>query len=140
MHDHMMRLIGMGLGLVFLAGGCASDAAEPTEEGEVQLPAVDCAKETVPTYAQVTLFHTTCVNCHSSTKTGNDRKGMGAEAAPTTINFDTYAAAKAAAIPAAQELYEDERGAMPPEDSGLPVATDAEKNQVLVWAKCGTPE
>ena len=65
----MTRLIGLGVGLVFFAGGCASDAAEPTEEGEVQLPAVDCAKETVPTYAQVTLFHTTCVNCHSSTKT-----------------------------------------------------------------------
>ena len=134
----MTRLLG--LGLILLASGCGSDDAEPPAEEEVQLPAVDCAKETVPTYAQVTLFHTTCVNCHSSTKTGDARKGMGAEAAPDTVNFDTYAAAKTSAITAAEELYEDERGAMPPEDSGLPVATDAEKHQVLVWAKCGTPE
>jgi hypothetical protein len=139
----MTRLwgFGFGFGLLFFATGCSSDSGDATtEEEEVQLPAVDCTKETIPTYAQVTLFHTTCVNCHSSTKTGNDRKGMGAEAAPTNINFDTYAAAKTSAIPAAQELYEDERGAMPPEDSQLPVATDAEKHQVLVWAKCGTPQ
>ena len=130
------------LGLLFFAGGCSGDDddAKAAEE-EVQLPAVDCAKETVPTYAQVTLFHTTCVNCHSSTKTGDARKGMmGAEAAPDDVNFDTYAAAKTSAIPAAQELYEDARGAMPPEDSGLAVATDAEKKQVLVWAQCGTPQ
>lgn len=128
------------LGLVFLAGGCSgSDDDKVAEEG-VQLPAVDCAKETVPTYAQVTLFHTTCVNCHSSTKTGDARKGEGAKAAPVAVNFDTYAAAKDSAIPAAEELYEDERGAMPPEDSTLPVATEAEKKQVLVWAQCGTPE
>jgi len=128
------------LGLFLFAGGCSSDADKEPEDETVQLPAVDCAKETVPTYAQVALFHTTCVNCHSSTKTGDARKGMGAEAAPVDINFDTHAAAKEHAIPAAEELYEDARGAMPPEDSGLPVATDAEKRQVLVWAKCGTPE
>ena len=128
------------LGLVLFAGGCGSDDDKPAAEEEVQLPAVNCATETVPTYAQVTLFHTTCVNCHSSTKTGDQRKGEGAEAAPVTVNFDTYQAAKTSAIPAAQELYEDERGAMPPEDSNLPVATETEKKQVLVWAKCGTPQ
>jgi hypothetical protein len=106
----------------------------------VQLPSVNCATETVPTYAQVSIFHTTCINCHSSTKTGDARKGNGAEIAAVTVNFDTYAAAKASAIPAAEELYEDARGAMPPEDSGLAAATEAEKKQVLVWAKCGTPE
>jgi hypothetical protein len=129
------------LGLVLLAGGCGSgdDDAAPAEE-EVQLPAVDCAAETVPTYAQVTIFHTTCVTCHSSTKTGDARKGMGAEAAPISVNFDTYAAAKTSAIKAAEELYEDARGAMPPEDSQLAPATEAEKKQVLVWAKCGTPQ
>ena len=128
------------LGLVLLAGGCGGGDDEAPAEEEVQLPAVNCAAETVPTYAQVTIFHTTCVNCHSSTKTGDARKGMGAEAAPVTVNFDTYAAAKTSAIKAAEELYEDERGAMPPEDSQLAPATEAEKKQVLVWAKCGTPE
>lgn len=129
------------LGLVLFAGGCSgSDDNNVAEEEEVQLPAVDCAKETVPTYAQVTIFHSTCVNCHASTKTGDARKGMGGKAAPTEINFDTYADAKTSAIPAAQELYEDERGAMPPEDSTLPVATEAQKHEVLVWAKCGTPQ
>jgi hypothetical protein len=128
------------LALISFATGCASDDPKVEGEEEVQLPDVDCTKETVPTYAQVTLFHNTCVNCHSSTKTGDARKGMGAEAAPDEVNFDTYAAAVTSAIPAAEELYEDERGAMPPEDSKLPVATDAEKHQVLVWAKCGTPQ
>ena len=128
------------LGFVFFAGGCSgSDDPEQAKEEEVELPTVDCATETVPTYAQVTLFHTTCVNCHSSTKTGDARKGMGAEAAPDEVNFDTYAAAKTSALQAAAELYEDARGAMPPEDSQLPVATETEKKQVLVWAKCGTP-
>jgi hypothetical protein len=129
------------LGLVLLASGCGGgDDDSKAPEEEVQLPAVDCTKETVPTYAQVTLFQSTCVQCHASTKTGDARKGMGAEAAPTTINFDTYMAAKQSAIPAAEELYEDARGAMPPEDSKLAPATDAEKKQVLVWAKCGTPQ
>lgn len=123
-------------GLVCLAASC-SDKAE--EDGE-ELPTVDCAKETVPTYEQVTLFKTTCVTCHASTKTGDARKGLGAEAATPGVNFDTYAAAKASAISAAEELYEDDRGAMPPEDSMLPAATESEKRQVLVWAKCGTPE
>ena len=124
-------------GLVCFAVSC-SDKAE--EDGEVQLPTVDCAKETVPTYEQVTLFKTTCVNCHASTKTGDARKGLGAEAATAGINFDTYAAAKTSALSAAEELYEDDRGAMPPEDSMLPAATETEKRQVLVWAKCGTPQ
>lgn len=122
-------------GLVYFAAACGDKA-----EDEAELPTVDCAQETVPTYAQVTVFQTTCVNCHASTKTGDARKGLGAEAAPAGINFDTYAAAKASAMSAASELYEGDRGAMPPEDSMLPPATAAEKKQVLVWAKCGTPE
>lgn len=126
-------------GLAVVGSGCASDKAAPAE-AEVQLPAVDCAKETVPTFAQVTIFQKTCVTCHSSTKSGDDRKGMGAEAAPMDVNFDVYATAKANAIKAAEELYEDDRGAMPPEDSGLDPATAAEKKEVLVWAKCGTPQ
>ena len=132
----------LAFGLIIFAGGCGGggDDDSKAEEDEVQLPAVDCTKEIVPTYAQVTLFHTTCTQCHSTTKTGDARKGMGAEAAPVNINYDTYMAAKESAIPAANELYEDARGAMPPEDSKLPVATDAEKKQVLVWAKCGTPQ
>jgi len=136
----MKQLLALVLVIGAGAGGCSGSDDEAPAEEEVQLPAVNCATETVPTYAQVTLFHTTCVNCHASTKTGDARKGMGKEAAPVMVNFDTYEAAKTSAIPAAQELYEDERGAMPPEDSGLPVATDSEKKQVLVWAKCGTPQ
>jgi hypothetical protein len=127
------------LGLFLSLVGCSSDAKDPAAETDT-LPAVDCAAETVPKYSEVTLFKTTCVTCHSSSKTGDARKGAGAEAAPAAINFDTYVAAKASAITAAEELYEDERGAMPPEDSGLNPATESEKKQVLVWAKCGTPK
>ncbi len=127
------------LGLVVLTAGCSSDTQDPPTS-ESMLPAVDCAMETVPKFADVTIFSKTCVTCHSSTKTGAERKGMGMEEAPSDINFDTYAAAKASAMKAADELFEDARGAMPPEDSGLAVATEAEKHAVLVWAKCGTPQ
>jgi len=130
----MKRL--MLVGLFYFAAGCSSEATE----GEAQLPEVNCGAETVPKYSEVTLFKTSCVNCHASTKTGDARKGLGAEAATAGIDFDTYAAAKTSAMSAAEELYEDDRGAMPPEDSSLPAATAAEKRQVLVWAKCGTPE
>ncbi len=135
----MRQFVTLGIPILALMmlGSACSDDKEPAEE--VALPAVDCAAETVPTYAQVTIFNKTCVTCHSSTKVGADRKGMGSEEAPTDINFDTYTAAKANAIHAAEELYEDARGAMPPEDSGLTPATDIEKHEVLVWAKCGTP-
>ena len=119
---------------------CFAVSCSSKEDSEAELPAVDCAKETVPAYSEVTLFKTTCVTCHASTKTGAARKGSGAEAAPVGIDFDTYAAAKVSAISAADELYEGDRGAMPPEDSMLPAATETEKRQVLVWAKCGTPE
>jgi mono/diheme cytochrome c family protein len=129
----MKRLLLVGL--VYFAAGCSDKA-----ESEAELPAVDCATETVPTYMEVSLFKTTCVSCHASTKTGDARKGLGAEAATVGIDFDTYAAAKTSAMSAAEELYEGDRGAMPPEDSKLPAATAAEKRQVLVWAKCGTPE
>ena len=127
-------------GLAWVASGCASDDGAAPAEAEVQLPAVDCAMETVPTFAQVSVFQSKCVTCHSSTKSGDARKGKGMEAAPDEINFDVYATAKTYAIKAAQELYEDERGAMPPEDSELEAATTSEKKQVLVWAKCGTPQ
>jgi hypothetical protein len=129
------------LGLLVLATGCAAeDTASDDEATESGPPEIDCSMETVPSFAEVTIFSKTCVDCHSSTKTGADRAGMGAELAPPTINYDTYDAAKAAAMTAVDELYEDERGAMPPEDSGLDPATASEKRELLVWAQCGTPE
>lgn len=127
------------LALLVLTASCSSDNKEASTD-EVALPDVSCATETVPKFANVTIFNKTCVTCHSSTKVGDQRKGMGAEAAPVDVNFDTYADAKASAIKAAEELYEDARGAMPPEDSGLAAATETEKHEVLVWAKCGTPQ
>jgi len=129
--------------VVLAALGCSSGNKEG-DPATTQLPDVNCATETVPTYSQVTLFQNNCVKCHSSTKKGAARMGEGTmlsdDQAPDDVNFDTYAAAKASALKAADELYEDARGAMPPEESGLPVASDTEKKQVLVWAKCGTPQ
>lgn len=134
----MMRPLLLGWLLLTVSCG-ADDPVEPATSNDA-LPAVNCAAETVPKFSQVTIFSKTCVTCHASSKTGDARKGAGAEGAPASVNFDTYAAAKASAMSAAEELYEDDRGAMPPEDSGLDPATDAEKREVLVWAKCGTPQ
>ncbi len=139
-----MKMTRIGsLALVMAALGCSSGSKDGDPE-TTQLPDVNCATETVPTYSQVTVFQNNCVKCHSSNKTGAARMGEGTmmadDEAPADVNFDTYMAAKTSAIKAAQELYEDARGAMPPEESGLPVPSYAEKKQVLVWAKCGTPQ
>lgn len=53
----------------------------------------------------------TCLNCHSSDKSGADRNG-----APATANFDTYDLAAASAIKA-NFVVQD--GGMPPASSGL---------------------
>ena len=114
----------MLLSLTVLAG-CGGD------DEEEELPDVDCGEGTIPTYAEVTAFDT-CTLCHSSQLTGEDRSE-----APTSINFDTYEAAKKYAEDAAAEVHE---GAMPPADSAAPALTAEEKDMLYKWALCGTPE
>lgn len=99
-------------------------------EGE-DLPDVDCKTGEVPTYAEIKAGALTkCISCHTSTLSPAAR-----QAAPASINFDTYAAAKAEAKEAAIEVHE---GEMPP--AGSPKPSSEEEQAIYKWALCGTPE
>jgi uncharacterized membrane protein len=96
---------------------------------ENSAPNVDCMAAPVPSFAAVSAFQT-CVQCHSSTRTGAAR-----QSAPAGINFDTYAEA---AMNPELTAHEVDEGAMPPPASGLTL-TATEKDELLRWALCGTP-
>ncbi len=63
------------------------------------------------------------------------RRGASRNNAPTRIDFDTYAAATAAATDGMNEIIQ---ARMPPPSSGFTL-TSAEK-AFYTWASCGTPE
>lgn len=85
----------------------------------------DCAGD-IPTFAQVSAF-AKCASCHASTKLGADR-----HAAPSTINFDSAAAADAYGDLAVDLV---KAGIMPPPSSGVSL-TQAEKEQLYEWVMC----
>jgi len=114
---------------ILLVGALAACSSEDEEEEE-ELPEVDCSA-TIPSFDQVTAFSQVCTNCHSTTLSGEDRNG-----APAAINWDDYASAKAHAEEGAHEVFE---GEMPPEDSGETLTAD-QKDDLYLWALCGTPE
>ncbi len=121
--EKMMRSMTKRCGLLVAAFLMACGGGN--EESAEELPDVDCSG-TIPTFSQVTAF-VTCVNCHTST-------AIDREDAPEGIDFDTYAAAKAHAEDAAAEVFE---GAMPPSPYEL---NASEKQNLYLWALCGTPE
>jgi len=88
----------------------------------------DC--EDVPTYADVSAFDK-CTMCHSSSLSGPDRNN-----APMDHNFDTYDGAADHADHIAEEA---EGNNMPPPASGITI-TAAEREALIKWATCGTPE
>lgn len=99
-------------------GGSGGDEPDPDCDGDV------------PVYTDVTIFDK-CTTCHSSENTAGARNG-----APSSFNFDTFAAAMASAENAVEEVAE---GAMPPANSGITL-TEAEKKALYAWGLCGTPE
>lgn len=107
----------MALTLSSLTAACGGD----------DMPAVDCAAVTPPTFANVALFNS-CVGCHSAALSGNERFG-----APGDVNYDTYAAAVANAD---HGVHEVESGSMPPVGS----VSEADKQDFYAWAMCGTPQ
>jgi uncharacterized membrane protein len=109
-----------------LAGGCSGD------DDEGGAPTIDCTTATPVAFAQVSVFTTTCNACHSTTKTGADRKN-----APVDINFDDFASAKAHANTAQSEVF---GGDMPPATFTGPKPTEAQKTELYTWVQCGTPQ
>ncbi|HEY6558588.1 MAG TPA: hypothetical protein VI072_15000 [Polyangiaceae bacterium] len=83
-----------------------------------------------PTFAEVSALQV-CVNCHSSSKMGDDRTG-----APGDVNFDTYdAAAQNAQRGANQVAF----GLMPPPGEFEFSLTPAQRETLEKWAECGAP-
>ena len=106
-----------------LSLGCGSD-----EDGELP-EGVDC-DQNAPTYDDVAAFDK-CAMCHDSALASADRR-----AAPSNINFDTYAGAEPHATKAAEQVN---LGVMPPRNSGITL-TDSEKQTLYDWAMCGALE
>jgi mono/diheme cytochrome c family protein len=79
------------------------------------------------------VFATNCIGCHSSTKTGADRRG-----APANLNWDNYATAASFGnriIARAVTLK-----TMPPAPSGIPTLDVEQQNAMLAWQAAGFPE
>lgn len=77
------------------------------------------------------VFAPVCMNCHDSGKTGGDRNG-----APTSVNFDTYAAALAKAD---RGNTRAQAVTMPPSLSGLSLTAE-QLATFQAWLNDGTPE
>jgi uncharacterized membrane protein len=120
----MKRLCTITLVSFFaLAQACGSDGED--------VPDVDCDAGTIPTYSEIkTTSFAKCTTCHSSSL-----KGAARQDAPDSVNFDSYAAAKAEAK---QATIEVNAGAMP--IAGQPKLTEDEKQDLYKWGLCGTPE
>ena len=108
--------------------GCGGGDSEPPDDAGA--PEIDCDAETIPSYTDVRAFDT-CTNCHSTEKEGVERNG-----APPSLNFNTYEGAAAAAT---RMVTQVSMGNMPPPSSGFSLTAD-EKDELYVWAQCGTPE
>lgn len=83
----------------------------------------------VPTFDEVTALQA-CTVCHATLLTGPDRNS-----APSSINFDTYDAARSSARAAANAVNS---GQMPPSSSGITLS-EQEVDDLNTWAACGTP-
>lgn len=114
MHTQLLFILTLATALT----GCTSGGS-----------AVDCKQVTVPKFAEITGWGK-CTSCHSSALSGASRAG-----APASINFDNYDDAVSDADLALSELDE---GAMPP--AGSPKLSAAEKDQIVNWASCDTPQ
>lgn len=114
--------------LALILPGCGGEDGEGSDDdGAVE---IDCDSETVATYSEVRAFDV-CTNCHSSDREGLDRNG-----APPGLNFDSH---DGAAEAAARIVDQVSMGHMPPPSSGFSLSTE-EKDELYVWAGCGTPE
>lgn len=125
------------LGAASCGGGSDDDVGE-----------IDCSKETPKTYDQLTII-AKCTNCHASTRTNLDLEDM--DTSPTSrhgatagYDYDTEALAKAGKDLGANDVAGTGDHDMPPVDEPrhtdggkpIPSATQAEKKDFVVWARC----
>jgi uncharacterized membrane protein len=126
------RLLGIALvvagAIATAATGCGDDTSSTGDGAE-------CDSITVKGYAELqnTAF-ARCTNCHSSQLSGSARN-----AAPEGSDYDTYDGAKQQVeAKAPRDLVSRvEDNTMP--FAGYPQFQGTEKEDMLNWAKCGTP-
>ncbi len=104
------------------AAGVACDGGHHDED----FPEVDCGVVEVKGYAEMTVW-ASCTSCHSFELSGAERRS-----APAGVNYDTYEGAMADPEHAAVEVAS---GSMPPADG----VSDAEKDELYAWVRCGMP-
>ncbi|MCB9755230.1 MAG: hypothetical protein H6713_35270 [Myxococcales bacterium] len=103
-------------------------ACDENEDGDEELPAVDCETVEVPRYSEMAEVWNNCVGCHSSMFSGSARQD-----APAEFDYDSYEAALFDPVETVEVVLE---GEMPPTGE-----LSAEAKEMLnVWAQCGTPE
>lgn len=78
------------------------------------------------------VFAINCVACHSSTKTGADRRG-----APANLNWDNYATAASSGNRIIARAVTAKT--MPPASSGIPTLDAEQQNAMLAWQAAGFP-
>ena len=105
------------------------DGSAPRDMDAGEGPSADC-NQAIPSFGEVQIF-AKCLGCHATEVTGSARQG-----APPSANLDDYDSAAAVAERAALYVF---HGIMPPPVTGITV-TEAEKEQLYLWALCGTPE
>ena len=120
----------MGWALVLLAA-CCPGCDEKIDA--VQLVDAGCADPGTVTYSSAIkgLVTRHCIDCHSASSSGTDRKG-----APSYENFDTYAEVKASASSANSRI---QSGSMPPSSFNNPL-TECEKKIFAAWVAQGAKE
>ena len=118
-----MRIERAGLVLVLVAACGGGDDGFGTGK-----PDVDCSQP-VPTFSEVEAFPNTCNACHTILIADDDPR----RDAPPGMNFDIYA----------QAVPNAERAAISVNEGTMPLAGGvlySEKQQMYLWALCGTPQ
>jgi hypothetical protein len=119
------RLSALVFALLPAVGLAACGSDDGFGEG---IPDVDCSQP-VPTFAEVLAFPRTCNSCHTVLIADDDPR----RDAPAGMNYDLYGPAVEHAEGAAITVNE---GTMPL--SGGLSARD--RNDLFLWALCGTPQ
>jgi hypothetical protein len=127
------RLLGIVLVAASAVGLAATSCSDDASTGDGD---ADCS--TVKGYAELSSAISRCTGCHSSTLVGATAR----YAAPDGTDYDTYEGAKQQAeAPKGKDLVSRiQDGTMPL--SPMPGGTfqGTEKQDLITWAQCGTPQ
>jgi uncharacterized membrane protein len=120
---HGRRVINLLWVSALLIGGC----------GESTTSDVCASAPTFDRDIRPSLVEDKCINCHTTAKTGPERRG-----APPDLNFDTYDTTLPNVDAFADAITS---GRQPPPNLEPPLSTTAEERDLVsVWRQCGFPQ